>query len=329
MQSKHTPCSNCSSIRFAMALAMSVSNSSLNESSNTNCWSLDDCRQHHRDLPVPLFVNCVLNAPLSITAIIGNMLVIYSVWNNPALLHSPSNFLLFRLAVCDLGVGTTVQPFYIIYQSFYLTNRLHAWRATMEVFNIISNLFCGVSFLTTTAVSIDRYLALHLHLRYREFVTMRRTFRLLGILWVIAVLAASTLLWKPSITFFAALLVIATCLFITVVVYVKIFTTVRFHRKKILKQLDQGKDTILQQTKSALNMFYVCLIQTFCYIPYFVFLILRDGYKTTDFTFLATEFAQTLIFFNSCLNPFLYCWRLRDFRVAVKRTAAKIRCYSY
>lgn len=316
------------SIRFAMVLVSSISNSTLNESSNTDCWRLDHCGQHHmyRNLAVPVFVNCVLNAPLSMTAIIGNILVIYSMWHSSALLRSPSNFLLFGLAVCDLGVGVTVQPFYIIYQSFYLTYHLQAWLATMEVFNVISNLFCGVSFLTTTAVSIDRYLALHLHLRYRKLVTMRRTFRVLGSLWIIAVLTASTLLWKPNITFFAALFVIATCIFITIVVYVKIFTIVRFHRKKILKQLGQEKFTVLQQTKSAVNMFYVCLIHTFCYIPYFVFLILRDGYKTTDFTVLGTEFAQTLIFLNSSLNPILYCWRLRDIRIAVKRTTAKIRC---
>lgn len=110
---------------------------------------------------VPLIVNCALNAPLSLAAILGNTVVIYSIWNNPSL-HSPSNILLFGLAVCDFGVGITVQPFYIIYQSFYLTNQRQTWRATMEVFNIISNLFCGVSFLTTTAVSIDRYLAVHL-----------------------------------------------------------------------------------------------------------------------------------------------------------------------
>ena len=234
------------SIRFAMVLVSSISNSTLNESSNTDCWRLDHCGQHHmyRNLAVPVFVNCVLNAPLSMTAIIGNILVIYSMWHSSALLRSPSNFLLFGLAVCDLGVGVTVQPFYIIYQSFYLTYHLQAWLATMEVFNVISNLFCGVSFLTTTAVSIDRYLALHLHLRYRKLVTMRRTFRVLGSLWIIAVLTASTLLWKPNITFFAALFVIATCIFITIVIYVKIFTIVRFHRKKILKQLGQEKFTV-------------------------------------------------------------------------------------
>lgn len=46
--------------------------------------------------------------------------------------------------------------------------------------------------------------------------------------------------------------------------------------------------------------------------------ILRDGYATTNFTYLRTEFSQTLIFSNSCINPVIYCWRLGEICAAVK-----------
>lgn len=46
--------------------------------------------------------------------------------------------------------------------------------------------------------------------------------------------------------------------------------------------------------------------------------ILRDGYATTNFTYLRTEFSQTLIFSNSCINPVIYCWRLVEICAAVK-----------
>lgn len=279
---------------------------------------------------IPLIVNCAFNTPLSLTAILGNTAVIYSIWNNPTL-HSPSNILLFGLALSDLGVGTIVQPFYIIYQSFYLTNRRQTWLATMKVFNIVSNLVCGVSFLTTTAVSIDRYLAIHLHLRYRAFVTMHRTVAILVVLWIIAAFVASTLLWNSSVTFFAVASVIAVCLFITFGVYMKIFTVVRHHRGRIREQKCQealrfGNTSLRHFVKSAVSMFYVCFIHLLCYLPYFVFLILRDMYKTNTFTVLATEFAQSLIFLNSSLNPLLYCWRLGEIRVAVKRSLASLGC---
>lgn len=316
-----------------MALALSLLNenytTTVNRDSGSSYSEANNTEDYFRERHVPLIVNCALNTPLSLTAILGNTVVIYSIWNNP-FLHSPSNMLLFGLAICDLCVGITVQPFYIIYQSFYLTNRLQTWRATMEVFNIISNLICGVSFLTTTAISIDRYLAIHLHLRYRELVTMRRAIAVLVALWIISAFVASTLIWNSNITFFAVASVIAVCLFVTFGVYVKIFTVVRHHRRRI--QACQRSQTTQQFgnprnfVKSAISMFYVCFIHLLCYLPYFIFLILRDMYKKNTFTILATEFAQTLIFLNSSLNPIVYCWRLGEIRVAVKRSLASLGC---
>lgn len=277
---------------------------------------------------MPLIINCALNAPLSLTAIFGNMVVIYSLWKTPSL-HSPSNLLLLGLAVCDFGVGITVQPFYIIYQSFYLANHLKTWLATMKVYNVLSNLVCGVSFLTTTAVSVDRYIAIHLHLRYRELVTLRGTGVLLVVLWIIAAFVASTLIWKQNITFFLVTSLIVVCLFSTFGVYVRIFTVVRQHQKRIQGQQSQktrNYGNTKQFAKSAIGMFYVCFVHFLCYLPYFVFLILRDMYETNTFTILVTEYAQTLIFLNSSLNPIVYCWRLGEIRTAVKRSLASFGC---
>ena len=303
-----------------------------NESYTNNFTISDSESQKSEDYfgekRLPLIINCALNAPLSLTAILGNMLVIYSIWKNPSL-HSPSNILLLGLAVCDLGVGITVQPFYIIYQSFYLTNHLQTWLATMKVYNVLSNLVCGVSFLTTTAVSIDRYIAIHLHLRYRELVTLRGMALLLVVLWLIAAFVASTLIWKSNITFFLVASLIVVCLFSTFGIYVKIFTVVRQHQRRIQGQQSQKTRNFgntKQLVKSAVGMFYVCFVHFLCYAPYFVFLILRDMYKTKTFTILATEYAQTLIFLNSSLNPMVYCWRLGQICVAVKRSLASFGC---
>ena len=275
-----------------------------------------------------IIANFALNAPLSIATTLGNTAIIYSIWHNSSL-RSPANILLLGLALCDLGVGTMVQPVYIIYQSFYIANRRRTWVNAMKAFNVLSNMFCCVSFLTTTLVSIDRWLAIYLHLRYQEFVTVRRIIHLHGVIWIVAVTLASTVIWNKRISFFAALVVITICLLTTFVAYVKIYQVVRRHRRAIREQKNQETfSRTLQQTKSALGLFYVCLIHTLCYLPYFVFLILRDGYKVTDFTYLATEFAQTIVFLNSTLNPLLYCWRLSDIREEVKRTLAACRCRS-
>ena len=294
-------------------------------SSNLESQSIEE---NFAERQVPLIINCALNAPLSLTAILGNMVVIYSIWRTPSL-HSPSNILLLGLAVCDFGVGITVQPFYIIYQSFYLADHRQTWLEAMKVYNVLSNWVGGVSFLTTTAVSIDRYIAIHLHLRYRELVTLRGTGLLLVILWIIAGFVASTQIWKPNMTLFLVGSVIVVCLCGTFGTYVRIFTVVRQHQKRIQGQQTQNSrntGNIKLFAKSAIGMFYVCFIHFLCYVPYFVFLILRDMYKTNTFTILAMEYAQTLIFLNSSLNPVVYCWRLSEIRTAVKRSLVSVGC---
>ena len=60
-------------------------------------------------------INSVLNAPLMITSIIANTLVLTALWRTPTL-RSPSLTLLCSLAVSDFLVGIVVQPLYVINQ---------------------------------------------------------------------------------------------------------------------------------------------------------------------------------------------------------------------
>lgn len=108
----------------------------------------------------------VLNAFLSFTALLGNCAILITIWKTSSL-HSAANILLTSLAVSDLAVGLLVQPFYIaVMQSGIPT--------VVLFFNILVYFFCCASFITITAITIDRMLVLQFHLRYRAVVT---TFR--------------------------------------------------------------------------------------------------------------------------------------------------------
>jgi len=43
---------------------------------------------------------------------------------------------------------------------------------------------------------------------------------------------------------------------------------------------------------------------------------------------IAWKLTTTVAFMNSSVNPFIYCWRLREMRVAVKRFLKNIFCGS-
>lgn len=63
--------------------------------------------------------------------------------------------------------------------------------------DVLSTYLCGVSILGITAVGIDRYLALHLHLRYKQVVTNKRVIASLICIWLFVALVLLTWLWYP------------------------------------------------------------------------------------------------------------------------------------
>ena len=112
-----------------------------------------------------IIVNCVLNVPLIIISIIGNTLVLAAILRTPSL-RSPSIVLLCSLAVSDLLVGLVVQPLYVA--------SLTGHGSLLQALNVMVFSLCGASLFAITAISVDRFLALHYHMRYPSLVTTHR-----------------------------------------------------------------------------------------------------------------------------------------------------------
>ena len=64
-------------------------------------------------LETVVVINCILNAPLMLTSITGNALVLAAILRTPSLRSVPSTVFLCSLAIIDFLVGLVVQPVYI------------------------------------------------------------------------------------------------------------------------------------------------------------------------------------------------------------------------
>ena len=60
---------------------------------------------------------------------------------------------------------------------------------------MVSVLFWLISFFGVVAVSVDRFLAIHLHLRYQELVTHKRVVSVVILIWVFSVLISLMIWW--------------------------------------------------------------------------------------------------------------------------------------
>ncbi|XP_078344373.1 melanocyte-stimulating hormone receptor-like [Oculina patagonica] len=272
-----------------------------------------------------IIINCALNAPLMLVSIIGNTLVLAAILRTPSL-RLPSFILLCSLAVSDLLVGLVVQPIYIV-------TRLTGNDALLQVLTIIALSACGVSLSTMTTISVDRFLALHYHMRYPNLMTTHRAVYTSAILWLITILLSFLNFWEKSeeADNFATALFVIICVVITTVCYTKIYRVVRQHQLQIHAQQQameclsaESVQNMQRSKKSAINTFLYYVVMILCYTPLFISMLIivisSNHWKT------AWYFADTVAFMNSSLNPVLYCWRIRELRTAVVKTARQMLC---
>lgn len=267
-----------------------------------------------------------VNIFLSVAATLGNVLILFALHKESSL-HPPSKLLLRCLAITDLCVGLISHPMFAAQLLF----KMYEVRNLCSPFNIweslLSVIFGGVSLLTVTAVSVDRLLALKLGLRYRHTVTITRVGSILTCFCVVAIAVAfAERFWNFEIFTNVKTGVIGLCLITSFFCYAKIF--IRLHRHQVQMTANSwqpnGEGTplnIVRYRKTVSAALWIQITLVACYLP-----------RAFTYTFRSAAFAGelytgTLVLFNSSLNPFLYCWKIREVRQAVKDTVKRC-CYS-
>ena len=231
--------------------------------------------------------------------------------------------LLLSLAVSDAGVGLFVQPFY----TSLLIKRLQQSNPgcnTAKAFRIVICLFSLASFLGVVAVSVDRFLAIHLHLRYQELVTHKRVVAVVISIWLIsAFLSFSTLSVPFDIYSYIMVLLGVLGAFLITMAYVRIYFAVRKHKNQIqvlqVQHVAQTEEmaNFSSLIKSSVGIFYVYFVFLVCYLPYLISLVVAEINGPSIVSKQCFTFSLTLLFLNSSLNPVIYCWKMRHIRHAV------------
>ena len=117
----------------------------------------------------------VLNSFLSITAFLGNALILVALRKESSL-HPPSKHLLRTMTTTDLCVGLFVEPLNVTLIMAVMNEHWNICRYAVVAVSIVSHILCEVSLLTLTAIRVDRLLTLLLGLRYKQVVTLKRVY---------------------------------------------------------------------------------------------------------------------------------------------------------
>ena len=269
---------------------------------------------------------------MSVTAFLGNTLILIALHKESSI-HPPSKLLLRSLATTDLCVGLTSDPLTVICWMSVANGQRNICRYTAAVGCTMAYIFCGVSVLTLTAISVDRLLALCLGLRYRQVVTLKRTYVIVITLWVLPALLSPMWYWNPSITFLYHIIGIPLCLAISIFSYTKIFFTLRHHQNQVQDLVQQPNQTnqlnIVRYKKAVSTAIWLQLALVVCYQPYAVVTALATSNRRSSSVSNAWFYAVSLVYLNSSINPILYYWKIEEVRQEVKDTIRHVLCQCF
>ena len=273
----------------------------------------------------------VINTFLSVTTTLGNTLILIALQKESSL-HAPSKLLLRSLTISDLFVGVIANPLAAATQVLESQKQWDICRYLGIIGFSLAHVFCSVSLLTTTAISVDRLLALQLMLRYRQIVTLKRVSVVITVFWLSSIVSA-VLPFLKNYTVVSTTMTISLCLVISVFSYSKIFLLLRHNCTRTTPNQTSRSETNLldmaRYRKTVNSALWVQFALLVCYLPYaIVQLTFTAKGDLSRFDSLVGALTGALIYLNSSLNPILFCWKITEVKQAVKETLRRIcgRC---
>ena len=268
---------------------------------------------------------CLLNAFLSYTATMLNIVTIHAIRKTPSLSNNLKTLLL-SLAVSDLGVGLLAQPMYVVHLVSTDWNENNetskSYNATYIAFLVPTTLFVSATLFLVIILCADRFMAIHYYLTYKELVTHKRVVAVVVSTWVLSGLFSLTRLWIPkSIMYVVYGITQLACIIAATFFSIRIYLSVRLHVNEMqVLQLQHAPQNaqmvnVRRMRKFAMMSIYVCLVYTVCLLPQ-ICTLFTIAFTSTPSTGIKHLFfyTVTLVLLNSSLNPVIYCWKMKHIR---------------
>lgn len=262
-------------------------------------------------------IACVVIVTWSVSSTLGNAVILYALHKCQSL-HSPSKALLCSLALTDLFVGLVVLPLITAYYLTIILGMPGYYCIVSIAYGRISTFLAGVSLQTIATIAIDRYAAFHLRLRYRELVKLRRVVCILVIEWIATAVWSGSWFWDEQVNKISGAIIIIICCLVTLLCYLSIHRGLRHHVEQIHQQNNPGQAAVafklVQYKKTLNNMLWINGLLFVCYMPYLSSLLAILSTGLNNYTRFALHFSAIIAYFNSFLNPVLYCWKIKELK---------------
>ncbi|XP_020615356.1 adenosine receptor A1-like [Orbicella faveolata] len=263
---------------------------------------------------------------ITIVSSVGNSLVVLAVFLNPNRdMRTPFYYFVVNLSIADLIVGLITGSMSTVYHIFAAIDEPKKLFGTVLIVAFFVS--CTVSLLSLTALALERYLAIVHPTTYRTQLSPVRAFLVSVLVWILSILLTMIYFFVQYNIY--RFIFANTALAVTIVALI-------FTNAKILKYLRhqmQQWDTFHESTEENLIMrqlmwekkmtktlLIVMLLLLAFYLPSCIFIYIINLCKDCNCVFIHwirdTQFL--LVMANSAVNPFVFPWRLENFRSAFR-----------
>lgn len=293
------------------------------------------------DTPFVFYI--VLELLIAVFSVLGNVLVCWAVGLNSNL-QTITNFFVVSLAVADIAVGVLAIPFAIVISTGFCSNFYGCLFIACFVLILTQS-----SIFSLLAIAIDRYIAIKIPLRYNSLVTGKRARGIITICWILSIIIGMTPMmgWHrpessvPNTTAIPCPAGYMNCLFESVVdmsymvyfnffgcvlvplllmfgIYLCIFMAAR-HQLKLMELKvvhgEKSRSTLQKEVQAAKSLAIIVGLFAVCWLPLHIIncftLFCPECERPPDWVM---HFAILLSHGNSVVNPFIYAYRIREFR---------------
>ncbi|XP_062400069.1 adenosine A2a receptor a [Sardina pilchardus] len=303
-------------------------------------------------IDVSSVVYILLELLIALFSVLGNLLVCWAVALNSNL-QSITNFFVVSLAVADIAVGVVAIPFSIAIStgfcsSFYACLFIVCFVLVLTQSSIFSLL----------AIAIDRYIAIKMPLRYNGLVTGQRAKGIIAVCWVLSVVIGLTpmLGWHKvtpemptSISnsssscpegmmhcLFEEVVVMDymvyfnffACVLLPLLLMLGIYLCIFMAARRQLKCIEQkaascehrSRSTLQREVQAAKSLAIIVGLFAVCWLPLhiincFTLFCPRCAHAPAPVMYIAILLSHA----NSVVNPFIYAYRIREFRHTFRR----------
>lgn len=260
---------------------------------------------------------------LAFATVPGNFLVCLAIIKDPFRnLKTPFNYFVLSLAMTDLLVGT-IMDFLAV--AFHIDEALQLNAVNIKILHSLYFISSTASILTLAALTMDRYVAVASPIKYKTMITSQRAIVTSVSIWIGA-LGFSFIYFKVGFimySFVFANTAVVSTFVILVFVHVGILKRLR-KRSKYWRDRNVGTEcdelenrnnliNMQKERKAAKALLVVLLAFLASFIPACVMIYLL---KFCAHCSWLRDLQILIVLCNSGINPYLYAWRLPQFKRA-------------